>query len=50
MNLCGPHFEVVNNKLSQVIRPPCKVPLPVDDLQFLPENVREPATRLDRPA
>jgi thioesterase domain-containing protein len=33
-------FEVVNGKLSQVIHPPQKVPLPVDDLQKLAENAR----------
>lgn len=33
-------FEVVNGKLSQVIHPPQKVALPVDDLQQLPEDAR----------
>ena len=33
-------FEVVNGKLSQVIHPPQKVPLPVDDLRSLSEEER----------
>ena len=33
-------FEVVNGKLSQVIHPPQKVPLPVDDLRCLSEEER----------
>ena len=33
-------FEVVDGKLSQVIHPPLKVPLPVEDLRGLPEEER----------
>lgn len=33
-------FEVVDGKLSQVIHPPQKVPLPVDDLRKLSEEAR----------
>jgi thioesterase domain-containing protein len=33
-------FEVVDGKLSQVIHPPLKVPLPVDDLRKLSEEAR----------
>jgi len=33
-------FEVVNGKLSQVIHPPHKVALPVEDLQSLSEDTR----------
>jgi thioesterase domain-containing protein len=34
-------FEVVNGEVSQVIHPPSRVPLPMEDLQQLPEGERK---------
>jgi len=34
-------FEVVNGRLSQVIHPPCEVPLPIDELQHLAKDARK---------